>query len=221
MPQDPNAQFDQSLLDLIEHSPTGSVPRTTHHQDALQRLYATHQVYADADHVDGHVTARSLARLPHFSANNLDALIAGQIQPEALESNGKIFDRYVQSLPASRRAAGENLRLMVAGRPPMHRAKVVGDAKVVAHDPLHTLFLVPGVGPKKGIPGNYLYGYVFQLPAHGAAASGWTIHLHDSDHDAAVFDAPDLSSALAKLQEVMESAPFNLTELDVLGFKLN
>ena len=216
MPQDPNAHFDQSVLDLIEHSPVGAVPRTTHHLDALKRLYATHQVYADADHVDGHVTARSLAKLPHFQAGNLEALIAGQIGPDALESNGKIFDRYVQSLPAPRRAAAENLRIMVAGRPPMHRAKVVGDTKVVAHDPVHSLFLVPGVGPKKGIPGNYLYGYLFQ-----PHPPSWAIHLHDSDHDAAIFEAPDLPQALAKLQEVLESAPFNLTELDVLGFKLN
>jgi hypothetical protein len=215
MPHDPNAHFDQTVLDLIEHSPVGAVPRTTHHQDALKRLYTTHQVYADADHGDGHVTARSLARLPLFHAGNLAELIAGKISPDALESNGKIYDRYMAALPAARRPAAENLRVMVAGRIPQHRAKVVGDTKVIAHDPVHTLFMVPGVGPKKGLPGNYLYGYVFQLPS-----GGWTIHLHDSDHDAAIFDAPDLAAALAKLQEVMESAPFNLTELDVLGFQL-
>jgi hypothetical protein len=220
MPPDPNAQFDQSLLDLIEHSPVGAVPRTTHHQDALKRLSATNQVYPDADHAEGYVTARSLARLPHFQANNLDALIAGQIAPEALESNGTIFDRYVRSLPAARQAAAEALRVNVAGRPPMHRAKVVGDAKVVAHDPVHTLFLVPGVGPKKGIPGNYLYGYLFQLPVSGSTGPGWTIHLHDSDHDAAIFNTASLAEALAKLQEVMESAPFHLVELEVLGFDL-
>jgi hypothetical protein len=28
----------------------------------------------------------------------------------------------------------------------------------MAHDPIHTLFLVPGAGPNPGIPGNYLHG---------------------------------------------------------------
>jgi hypothetical protein len=218
MPHDLNAEFDQSLLDLIEHSPVGAVPRTTHHQDGLKRLSATNQVYPDADHVDGYVTARSLARLPHFQAENLAALVAGQIQPEALESNGKIFDRYVQALPAPRREAAERLRMAVAGRPAHHRAKVVHETKVVAHDPVHTLFLLPGAGPKKGIPGNYLYGYLF--PANAEATSGWVIHLYDSDNDAAIFNAPDLAEAYAKLQEVLESAPFNLAELAVLGFAL-
>lgn len=217
MPHNPHVEFDQSLLDLIEHSPTGAVPRTTHHQDALQRLAATNQVYPDADHADGYVTARSLARLPHFQAVNLSELVAGQIPPESLEGNGKIFDRYVQSLPASRREGAEKLREMVAGRTVHHRAKVIHDTKVVAHDPVHTLFLVPGAGPKKGIPGNYLYGYLFPAPS---AADGWVIHLYDSDHDAAICHAPDLASAYAKMQEVLESAPFNLTELDVLGFAL-
>jgi len=217
MAHNPNAEFDQSLLDLIEHSPTGAVPRTTHHQDALKRLSSTGQVYPDADHVDGYVTARSLARLPHFQAQNLEALVAGQIPPESLESNGKIFDRYVQALPAPRREAAEKLREMVAGRTVHHRAKVIHDTKVVAHDPVHTLFLVPGAGPKKGIPGNYLYGYLFPAPS---SADGWVIHLYDSDHDAAICNASDLSSAYAKLQEVLESAPFNLIELDVFGFAL-
>jgi len=221
MPQNPNAQFDESLLDLIEHSPIGAVPRTTHHQDALKRLALANQVYPDADHADGYVTARSLARLPLFQANNLAELIAGRISAGALESNAKIFDRYVQSLPAARREAAEKLRSMVAGRPPMHRTKHVGDAKVVAQDPVHTLFLVPGVGPKKGIPGNYLYGYLFPEPAGAGSPGGWTIHLHDSEHDAAIFHAPDLAAAWAKFQEVEESAPFHLVELEVLGFQLS
>ncbi len=203
---------------MIEHSPVGAVPRTTHHQDALKRLSATNQVYPDADHLDGYVTVRSLARLPHFQAENLAALVSGQISPEALESNGKIFDRYVQSLPETRRAAAEKLRAEVAGRTVHHRPKVVHDTKVVAHDPVHTLFLVPGAGPKKGIPGNYLYGYLF--PATIEPTSGWLIHLFDSDHDAATISALDLASAYAQLLEVFESAPFNLTELAALGFAL-
>ena len=61
-----------------------------------KRLYAAHQVYAAADWKDGHVTARSLARLPTFHAKNLDDLIAGRMGAEALESNASIFDRYLQ-----------------------------------------------------------------------------------------------------------------------------
>src|SRR5471032_3401906 len=104
MPHNPHAQFDESVLDLIEHSPIGAVPGTPSHRDALNRLHASHQVYADADHKDGHVTARSLARRPCFHARNLDALIAGAIDATALEPNAGIFDRYVASLPAERRA---------------------------------------------------------------------------------------------------------------------
>ena len=34
------------------------------------------------------------------------------------------------------------------------------------------------------------------------------------------FDTPKLPEALAKLQEVLASAPFHLNELEALGFKL-
>jgi hypothetical protein len=217
MPHDPNAHFDQTVLDMIEHSPVGAVPNTPSYQDAVKRLYAAHQAYADADHKDGHVTARSLARLPSFFASNLEALIAGQIAPEALESNAHIFDRYVQSLPAARRAKAESYRLTVAGRVAHHRAKHDG---LVAHDPMHTLFLVPGAGPHPGLPGNYLHGSLFQMDA-AAAANAWAVHLHDSDDGAALCDAPDMTVALAKLQEVLECAPFNMNELAALGFRLN
>src|SRR5688500_4068660 len=98
MSLDPHAQLDQTVLDNIAPSPTGAVPHTPTYQDALRRLYATHQVYASADHKDCHVTVRSLARAPLFYANNLDALVAGQLDVTALESNDSIFSRYVQSL---------------------------------------------------------------------------------------------------------------------------
>ena len=217
MTPDPNVQFDQTVLDMIEHSPIGAVPVTPSYQDAIKRLYASHQAYADADHKAGHVTARALARLPTFQAENLAALLAGQIAPEALESNASIFNRYVQSLPADRRARAEGYRLTVAGRVAHHRAKHGVEA---VHDPVHTLFLVPGTGPHPGLPGNYLYGSAFQVGAD-ATTSHWAVHLHDSDDGAALFDAPDMAGALAKLQEVLESAPFNMNELEALGFRLN
>ena len=58
MSHDPNAEFDQSVLDKIDLSPIGALPATPAYQDALKRLYASRQVYAHADHKGGHVTAR-------------------------------------------------------------------------------------------------------------------------------------------------------------------
>jgi len=214
MPQDPHAPFDQTVLDMIEHSPIGAVPMTPAYQDALKRLYASHQVYADADHKKGHVTARSLAKKPHFHAKNLDDVIAGKIGPEDLESNNSIFDRYVQSLPADRRAKAEARRLVVAGKPVHHRKHHDGAA---VHDLVHSLFLVPGAGPHPGLPGNYLYGSLYET---GHAATPWAINVHDSDDGAAVLEAADLPAALAKLQEVLASAPFNMNELAALDFRL-
>jgi hypothetical protein len=216
MPQNPHSQFDQTVLDLIDHSPIGAVPFTPAYRDALGRLYASHQAYASADFKDGHVTARSLSKLLSFHADNLEALMAGQIAPEALEGNADIFTRYVQSLPAERRAKAESFRLTVAGKIAHHRAKL----GIVAHDPVHTLFLVPGAGRHPGLPGNYLYGTAFQVSAD-AATSPWAVHLHDSDDGAALIDVPNLKEALAKLQEVLESAPFNMNELEALGFRFN
>lgn len=210
MPYDPHAEFDQTVLDIIEHSPVGAVPFTPTYQDALKRLRATQQVYPHADHKDGFVTARSLTKLPSFYAENLDALIAGQIGPDSLEANGRVFDRYVQSLPVEVRARGESKRLTVAGKPAQHRSKHDG---AVIHDPVHSLFLVPGAGAHPGLPGNYLYGFV-----HEMNAEQWTVHLHDSDDGAATFKAANLAEALAKLQEVLASAPFDLNELEALGF---
>ncbi len=210
MPHDVHSEFDQTVLDMIDHSPIGAVPRTLTHQDALKRLLATQQVYASADFKDGFVTARSLAKEPSFCAENLDALIAGEITADALESNALIFDRYVQSISLDHRVRAESKRLMVAGKPAHHRSKHDG---VVIHDPLHSLFLVPGAGKHPGLPGNYLYGFV-----HEMSAGVWTLHLHDSDDDSAKFDAANLNEALAKLQEVVSSAPFHLSELEALGF---
>ncbi|MEI7714316.1 MAG: hypothetical protein WCI94_23010, partial [Rhodospirillales bacterium] len=85
------------------------------------------------------------------------------------------------------------------------------------HDPAHSLFLVPGTGPHPGLLGNYLYGSVFEV-LHPGAAESWTVQLHDSDDGAASFDAATLPEALAKLQEVLASAPFHLSELAALGF---
>ena len=209
MPHDSHAEFDQTILEMIEQSPVGAVPRTMTHQDALKRLLATQQVYASADHKDGFVTARALTKLPSFHASNLEALIALQITADALESNQSIFDRYVQSLPEARRARAESLRLAVAGKPPHHR-KHEG---AVFHDPTRSLFLVPGAGTHPGLPGNYLYGFVQEVDA-----STWSIHLHDSDDGAMKFNTAALSDALAKLQEVLASAPFHLNELEALEF---
>ncbi|HXQ82373.1 MAG TPA: hypothetical protein VN775_13730 [Opitutaceae bacterium] len=220
MSHDPNAQFDQAVLEMIEHSPIGAVPVTPTYQDALARLYASHQIYAHADHRDGHVTARSLARLPCYRANNLEALVAGQLGEGALESNASIFDRYTGSLTARLRAEAASYRDKVLGRPVLHRAKHVGTERLpVAHDLMHTLFLVPGAGPHPGLPGNYLYGSVLQEGAEGVPGP-WAVNLHDRDDGAALFMAPDMKEALAKLQEVLECAPFNMGELEALGFRL-
>jgi hypothetical protein len=212
---DPNAEFDHAVLDKIEQSPIGALPLTPAYQDALKRLYAARQVYPSANHKGGHVTARSLTQLPFFHANNLEAFIAGEISDEAIEPNGNIYDRYVASLPAAHRATAETFRLAVIGKAVHHRAKA---GHAVVHDPLHTLFLVPGSGPHPGLPGNYLHGSVFHV---GDEATGhWVIHIHDREDGACIFHTPKLPDALGKVQEVLASAPFHLTELDALGFKM-
>ena len=215
MSTDPNAEFDHAVLDKIDASPIGAVPTTPAYQDALRRLYAAQQVYASADHKNGHVTARSLATLPFFHAHNLDEFIAGTIDDTALETNASIYDRYVHSLPLDHRARAEKLRLMVIGKAIHHRAK---HGVAAVHDPLHTLFLVPGAGPHPGLPGNYLHGAVFHV---GDEVTGsWVVNVHDSDDGASLFSTPKLPEALAKLEEVISSAPFHLNELEALGFKL-
>ena len=212
MPNDAHSQIDESVLGMIEHSPLGAVPRTPAYVDSLTRLYAAQKIYHSADFKDGHVTARSLAGKPSFLAANLADVAAGREKSEALESNAAIFARYVSSLPASLRPAAETFQLKAAGKPVHHRKH--GDAPAI-HDPVHTLFLVPGTGPNRGLPGNYLHGMLLE---HSAAA--WTVHLHDSDDGAAVCDVGSLPEAAAKLQELVESAPFHLNELEALGFRL-
>jgi hypothetical protein len=216
----PHAQIDQTVLEMIEHNPNGVVPHTPTYQDALRRLYATHQVYASADHKDGHVTARSLTKAPLFHANNLDAVIAGQITVEALESNTSIFSRYVQSLPTALQAKAEGLRLKVIGRPILHRKHHGAGEAPAVHDPVHSLLIVPGTGPHPGLPGNYLHGALIEV-MHSGAPSTWTIQLHDADDGASSFDAATLPDALTALQDVLASAPFHLSELAALGFKSN
>src|SRR4249920_280187 len=113
---DPNAEFDHAVLDKIEASPIGAVPSTPSYQDALKRLYAAQQVYPSADRKGGHVTARSLATLPSFHAENLGPFMAGVVTEEQLETNTNIYDRYVASLPAAHRAHAEALRVVVIGK---------------------------------------------------------------------------------------------------------
>lgn len=214
MASDPHAAFDQNVLEMIEHSPVGAVPRTPAYQDALGRLRAAHQVYVSADYADGFVTVRSLAARPVIHAANLAAWQADTIEAAALESNASIYDRYVAALPAASRVKAEAVRAVVA-TPPGHHRKHGG---VAAADPVHTLLLVPGAGANPGIPGNYLYGYVLQLTAD-PVAGGWALLLHDRDDDAARCEFPTRGEALEKLQEVIASAPFHLNELGALGFR--
>ncbi len=212
---DPNAEFDHAVLDKIEASSTGAVPGTPAYQDALRRLYAARQVYASADHAGGHVTARSLTSLPVFHANNLGEFLAGKITDEALEPNKSIYDRYVASLPAAARVRAESYRLTVIGKPILHRAKHGVGA---VHDPLHMLFLVPGAGPHPGLPGSYLHGALFH--AGDEATGSWLLEVHDREDGVSLFKAPQLAETLAKLEEVLASAPFEMHELEALGFRL-
>ena len=216
MSHDPHAHTDQTVLDMIEHSPLGAVPHTPTFADALLRLYAAQKIYHDADHKDGHVTARSLAAKPSFHPTNLDALGAGQIAAPALESNLSIFSRYVASLPAPLQTRAETFRLKVAGKP-IHHRKHHGELAPSIHDPLHAIFLVPGTGPNRGLPGNYLYGAIHEV---SLAPEAWSVHLHDSDDGLATCDVATLADAVAKFHEVLDSAPFHLKELDALGFRL-
>ena len=210
---DPHAEFDHATLDKIEASPIGALPVTPAYQDSLRRLYAAQQVYPNADHKGGHTTARSLTSLPVFHASNLEAFIAGEIDDTLLESNASIYERYVQSLGIDQRAKAEAQRLVVIGKAIHHRTK---QGHAVVHDPLHTLFLVPGGGPHPGLPGNYLHGAVFHI---GDEVTGhWVVNVHDREDGVSLFTTPKLPEALAKLQEVLASAPFHLNELDGLGF---
>ena len=134
-----------------------------------------HNDHESADHKDGHVTVRSLSRAPLFYASNLDDLVAGKIVPDALEPNAAIYSRYVQWLPEVRRAKAEAGRIAVIGKATHHRAR---HGHVPLHDPVHSIFLVPGTGPHPGLPGNYLHGSLFQLTAD-ASVSGLSDGLSD------------------------------------------
>jgi len=218
MSSDPHALQDQTVLDLIEHSPTGSVPHTPTYQDTLRRLHAVHQVYSSADYKDGHVTVRSLAAKPSFMPANLEELCAGKISAEALESGASIYDRYVASLPAELHARAETFRACAVVGNVYHRKHHGAGEALETHDPVHGLFLVPGTGPRLGLPGNYLRGALVEIMVPGEP-SRWTVSLHDAEDSSAVVEALDLPTALDLLKEVAASAPFELSELDALGFK--
>ena len=215
MSHDPHAQFDQAVLDKIEMSPVGALPHTPAYQDALKRLKASHQVYASADHKGGLVTVRSLASLPLFYANNLEAFLAGKVDESELETDTSIFNRY--ELPAALRERAESARSIVVARRLHHRSKPGAE---VVRDPIHSLLLVPGAGPHPGLTGNYLYGSVLELTGDEHAGH-WSIHLHDADDGAATCEVSSRAEALEKLREVLASAPFLLSELDALGFRSN
>lgn len=213
MSHDPHAQTDQAVLEMIEHSPVGAVPHTPTYQDALRRLKASHQVYPSADYKNGHVTVRSLAALPLFYAQNLAAFTAGKISAEELEPDASIFARYVASLPEAHRARAEECRALVVARKTQHRTR-----QGVAHaaDPAHTLFLVPGTGAHAGLPGNYLFGSLHQ--AEEDADGAWGLDVHDAEDGVSRCKLGSRAEALAKFEEMLASAPFQLTELDALGF---
>lgn len=219
MPQNPNAQVDSVTLDLIEHNATGSVPATPSFQDSILRLISSHQIYANADFKGGYVTARSLAGKVCFIAKNLKDVAEHKITPDLLESNNSIFDRYLISLNERQKNTAEPKRALVAGKVAHHRAKWVGDKKIVDHDPIHSLFLVPGCGKHVGLPGNYLYGMLFQVTDQ--QDSPWNLHLHDTDDGLATCTFANLKLALDKLDELVASAPFTLSELTALDFKNN
>jgi hypothetical protein len=218
MPQDPHALFDATVLDKIELSPVGAVPHTPAYQDALKRLYASHQVYANADHKDGHVTARSLRTSPSFHAENLEAFAAGGIPDTALEKNAAIFERYLKSLNAAQRIRAEAFRTTVPGKPIHHRKHAGVVSAPVIHDPVHTLFMVPGGGPHPGLPGNYLYGFLLEASGKQGSAP-WAVHIHDGLDGVELYEAMTLADAFEKLQELIVSAPFHLEELAELGFR--
>ena len=48
----PHSEFEQTVLETIEHSPVGAVPRIPTYLDALAPLLASFQVYAAADQKD-------------------------------------------------------------------------------------------------------------------------------------------------------------------------
>ncbi len=212
MPTSSNSPFDQSVLDLIEHNAGGSVPHTPTYDDALARLRSTQQIYANADHKGGHVTARSLAGRAPFYATNLPGTATSLEQVPTLETNASIFARYLASLSPAQRVQAEKFRLAVTGRPVHHRHKGEGPQ---IHDPLSTIFLLPGGGPQPGLPGNYLHGFLSE-----GQGDAWCIQVLDSDTDLAVAEEHSLAKILERFQDLLACAPFHLTELESLGFTL-
>lgn len=212
----PHAQIDQTVLEMIEHSPVGAVPHTPAYQDALARLRAAHQVYVSADHKNGFVSVRSLASMPLFYAQNMEAFLSAKVGVEALEPEASIYSRYVKSLPAPLQAAAEERRSAVVAKRMHHRAR---HGVEPVQDPAHTIFLVPGAGPNPGLPGNYLYGSVQQTTAD-AIHGPWVLHVHDREDGAAACTVASQAEAFEKLREVLASAPFLLGELESLGFHM-
>jgi hypothetical protein len=217
MSNDALAQFDQTVLDMIEYSPSGAVPHTPTHQDALGRLRASHQVYPSADFKNGYVTLRSLSTKHAFYASKLEAILAGAADATELETDDYIYGRYVNSLPPIAQERAEGHRATVVGRRLHHRIKhgVEGAA-----EPMHALFLVPGSGVHAGLPGNYLYGSIFQKSAD-AITGGWAIQVHDVENGTASCELANRAEAASRLEDVLASAPFLLGELAELGFHLN
>jgi hypothetical protein len=215
MPLSNDPSLDQEVLDMIERSPTGSVPRTPTFDDAVARLRASQQIFSSADHKDCHVTARSLAKLPVFCAKNLKEFLAADQAGIELEPNNSIYDRYLQSLSPAVRQRAEGFRLIIAGRPVHHRIKT-GQGR----DPLHSIFLIPGGGPHVGYPGNYLHGLISEKP-DASQTNRCSITICDAEHDTASFEASSVKEAAEKLDEVLESIPFHLTELEALGFSIH
>lgn len=215
MPQSSLTPFDHSLLDLIDHSPTGAAPRTPTHDESLARLLAAQQVFHSSDYKEGYITARTLARQPHFLAAGLAELAAHPEDYSQLEANASVFDRYVASLPEAHRARAESFRLSTAGRPIHHRIKAGSES---VRDPLHSIFLIPGVGPQPGLPGNYLRGSLDELQ-DAAHRIYFRLQILDSDTDAALCELPTLAEALARLRDLTDSAPFHLSDLEALGFE--
>lgn len=216
MSQDPRAQLEQTVLDVIEHSPVGAVPHTPTYQDALRRLRDTHQVYVSADHKNGYVTVRSLATAPVFYAQNFEAVKTGRAAVATLESEASIFSRYVKSLPAALQEKAEAHRAHVVARRTQHRAR---HGVETAHETAHTLVLVPGAGPNPGLPGNYLYGLAIQGGVKDAP-DGWSLQVHDGEDGVALCEVGSEAEALAKIEELVASAPFQLSELETLGFRM-
>ena len=140
--------------------------------------------------------------------------MAGTVEIGELEPDASIFSRYVRSLPAALGEKAEACRALAVARRAHHRAKHGVDLAVT--DPVHTLFLVPGGGANPGLPGNYLYGSVGSV---GAVEGPWAIHVHDSLDGAALCEVASQAEALEKFQEVLASAPFQLGELEALGFR--